>query len=51
MIAELLDAGYTQAQVTTLLDKGTTDAEAQQILDYHRRAIAHGFVSNRHRRH
>jgi hypothetical protein len=51
LIAELLDAGYTQSQVTALLDKGTTDAQAQQILDYRRRALAHGFVHNGRRRH
>jgi hypothetical protein len=51
MIAQLLEAGYTQAQVTGLLDKGTTDAQAQQILDYRHRASAHGFVRNRGRRH
>jgi hypothetical protein len=51
MLAELLDAGYTQSQVTELMDKGTTDAQAQQILDYHERATAHGFVRNARRRH
>jgi hypothetical protein len=51
MLAQLRDAGYTQSQITELLDKGTTDAQAQQILDYHRRATAHGFVHNGHRRH
>ena len=51
MLAELLDAGYTQSQVTELTDKGTTDAQAQQILDYHERATAHGFVRNARRRH
>jgi hypothetical protein len=51
MIAELLDAGYTQAQVTQLIDKGTTDAQAQQILDYRHRASAKGFVRNGRRRH
>jgi len=51
MLAQLRDAGYTQTQITELLDKGTTDAQAQQILDYHRRATAHGFVRNGHRRH
>jgi hypothetical protein len=50
-IAELLEAGYTQAQVTGLLDKGTTDAEAQPILDYRHRASAHDFVKNRGRSH
>jgi len=51
MLAQLRDAGYTQTQITELLDKGTTDAQAQQILDYHRRATAHGFVRNGRRRH
>jgi hypothetical protein len=51
LLAELIDAGYSQAQVTGLLDKGTTDAEAQQILDYKDRASAHGFVRAGHRRH
>ena len=51
MLAELLDAGYTQSQVTELMDRGTTDAQAQQILDYHERATAHGFVRNARRRH
>ncbi|MGB6201040.1 MAG: hypothetical protein WA871_06335 [Candidatus Acidiferrales bacterium] len=51
MLAELLEAGYTQSQVTGLLDKGTTDAQAQQILDYRDRASAHGFVRNGRRRH
>jgi hypothetical protein len=50
MIAELIEAGYTRAQVTMLLDKGTTDAEAQTILDYHSRASAHGFIRNGGRR-
>jgi len=50
-LADLLDAGYTQAQVTSLLDNGTTDAQAQQILDYKAHASAHGFQSARRRRH
>lgn len=50
MIAQLRDAGYTQAQITELLDKGTTDPEAQKILDYHHRATAQ-FVRNSRRRH
>jgi hypothetical protein len=50
MLAQLRDAGYTQAQITALLDKGTTDAEAQKILDYHHRATAQ-FVRNSRRRH
>lgn len=51
MLAELLDAGYSQSQVTGLLEKGTTDAQAQQILDYKDRSSAHGFVRAGHRRH
>jgi hypothetical protein len=51
MLAQLRDANYTQSQITDLLDKGTTDTQAQQILDYHSRATAHGFVRNGRRRH
>jgi hypothetical protein len=51
MLAQLLDAGFTHAQVTALLDKGTTDVQAQQILDARHRASAKGFVSNRRRSH
>jgi hypothetical protein len=51
MLAQLLDAGFTQPQVAALLDKGTTDAQAQQILDYRHRASAKGFVRNRRRSH
>jgi hypothetical protein len=49
-LAQLRDAGFSEAQLSELIANGTTDAQADRVIDVHNRASGRGFV-HQHRGH